>query len=387
MGYRKQPFIAVFHNDTENNHVHIVSTRVDKETGKKIDDSFERLKAQKALTNAMKQGLKQENEIEKLLNYKIGSVKQLEILLERNGYRLAKNKNDENALDILKNGVKLKSIYGNQLVFNNEKNEPRAKQLKAILNKYKEIYSNKVFRVEDFRKQEGTLPSEKINAKETAGKIEFESELQKKMRDVFGIDVVFHQKDGQKPFGYSVIDHKTGKIYKGSEIMKMNNLFEFTDEKLDKKTFEILKDYNIPNEETKKILLEFLSKNRPKNEVKDFMLFDNRAKKDLETYREIRSDVRSFIKDEKTGNVSVIKNEEGKFYAVHTRHHFVAELQSLVGEKEFQNFLNPKTKIQKNDKNELMEAVEEIFSEMLKTSATAKDPAERELKKRRKKRK
>ena len=44
--------------------------------------------------------------------------------------------------------------------------------------------------------------------------IEFESELQKKLRDVFGIDLVFHHKDEFQPFGYTVIDHKTGAVCK-----------------------------------------------------------------------------------------------------------------------------------------------------------------------------
>ena len=119
MGYGNQPFIVVFHNDTENNHVHIVSTRIKKETGKKIDDSYERLKAQKALADILEKryGISSEEKLEKLLNYQIGSLKQLEILLERNGFTLTKNTNDENGFAVLKNGVKLKTIYGNQISF------------------------------------------------------------------------------------------------------------------------------------------------------------------------------------------------------------------------------------------------------------------------------
>lgn len=400
MGYGKQPFIVIFHNDTDNNHLHVVSTRVDKYTGKKINDSYEKLKAQKALSNILEKlyEINPKEELEKLLNYKISSIHQLETLLERNGFKLIKNKQDENALDILKNGIKKKTIYGNQIVFNNNNNDNRSKQIKAIVSKYKDLYSNKVFKVEDNRRKNSMIPKGKIleNENHSKVKISFESELQKKLKDVFGIDMIFHHKEDKNPFGYSVIDHKTGSVYKGSEILKMNELFEFTTEKLDKKTFEILKDYNIPNQESKKILLEFLNKKYPETEIKDFMLFENRGKKDLETYRKVQLEVKDFIKtvsQNNDKNISITKGEDGKLYAVHTRFHYIGELQSLIGEKEFQKFLNPasvnevhiENRIENSGRNELRNAVNELLFELMKTSGATKDPAENELKKRRKK--
>lgn len=398
MKYGGQPFIVVYHKDTDNNHVHIVSTRVDKHTGKKINDSYERLKAQKALSVTMEKlyGQKPEEELEKLLNYKISSLNQLETLLNRNGYKIGKNINDENSINILKNGIILRTISGNQIVFDNSKNEKRAKQIKAILSKYKELYSNKVFKVEDNRKNEVVLPKKKTidGENDSKMKIAFESELQKKLKDVFGIDMVFHHRKDKNPFGYTLIDHKTQKVYKGSELLKMNEVFEFTSEKLEKKTFEILKDYNIRNQETKNILLEFFKKNNPETEIKDFMLFENRGKKDLETYRKVQFEVKDFIRNNKNTNdeknISITKGEDGKMYAVHTRFHYIGALQSLIGEKEYQKLLNPiqanENRTENNESNELSKAVNEMLFELLKSSGTAKDPAENELKKRRKKR-
>ncbi|MDE5518720.1 relaxase/mobilization nuclease domain-containing protein [Elizabethkingia meningoseptica] len=405
MGYENQPFIVVFHNDTENNHVHIVSTRVDKSSGKKLNDSYEKLKSQKALASVMDKlyGISEEKKLNNLLDYKIGSLHQLETLLHRKGYKLSKNTNDENSFDILKNGVKQKTIYGNDIVFDNGKNDKRRNQIKAIASKYKELYSNKVFKVEDRRnrrfdevinesQQESMLPTEKQN-EDWKPKIEFESELQKKLRDVFGIDVIFHSKEDQNPFGYSVIDHKTGRVYKGSEIMKMNDLFEFTSEKLDKKLFEIIKDYNIPNQDSKKILLQFLTSRYPKAEIKGFMLFENKGKKDLETYRKVQFEVKDFIKNikqNKDKNISITKAEDGKMYAIHTRFHYIGDLRSLIGEKEFQKFINPiqtnENRTENEEKTELNKTVNEMLFKLMKSSGTAKDPAEDELKKRRKKR-
>lgn len=396
MGYGMQPFVVVFHNDTDNNHVHIVSTRVDKQTGKKINDSYERLKAQKALSAAMEKlyGHKPEAELDKLLNYKISSVNQLDTLLSRSGYKISKNTNDENSFNILKNGVVLRTISGSEIVFDNNKSDNRAKQIKAILSKYKELYSNKVFKVEDNRKNDSINPKEKpsTGGNDSGLKITYESEIQKKLKDVFGLDMVFHYKENKAPFGYTVIDHKTGKVYKGSDIIKMNEVFELTSDKLDKRTFEILKDYNIRNKETKNILLQFFN-NISEKEIRDFMLFENRGRKDLETYRKVQFEVRDFIKNKKNTNdeknITITKGEDGKLYAVHTRFHYIGELHSLIGEKEYQKLIDPlqaKQSLTANERHELSKAVNEMLFELLKSSATAKDPAEAELKKRKKKR-
>ncbi|MEZ7509616.1 relaxase/mobilization nuclease domain-containing protein [Cloacibacterium sp. Arc13] len=396
MGYRNQPFIVVFHNDTENNHVHIVSTRVEKSTGKKINDSYEKLKAQKAMMNVKERiyGKSNEDIINKLLSYNISSLKQLEILMEKNGFKLVNNKNDENALDILKNGVREKTINGNQLIFSNPKNDNRGKQIKAILNKYQEVYSNKVFKVEDRRHLEKMLPEEK-QKENWKPKIEFESELQKKLREVFGIDVVFHHKDEHHPFGYTLIDHKTETIYKGSEILKMNDLFEFTSEVIDKKLFESLKDYNLSDEISKQVLIEYLKHQNPENIPKDFMLFENKKRKNKEVFNSLKNDVRNYLKTQNNNNVKIIKSEEGIYYAVHAKLHYVGELQSLIGEKEFQSFLNPNqaneartvNQTESNEAKELSKAVNEMLFEWTKHSGTSKDPAEEELKKRKKRKK
>ena len=332
--------------------------------------------------------------INTLLNYKMSSLKQLEILMERNGFKLVKNKNDENALFILKNGVREKTIYGNQLIFSNPKNDNRGKQIKAILNKYKELYSNKVFKVEERRHLEKMLPEEK-QKEEWKPKIEFESELQKKLKEVFGIDVVFHHKDELHPFGYTLIDHKTGTIYKGSEILKMNNLFEFTSEVMDKKLFESLKDYNLSDEISKQVLIEYLKHQNLENVPKDFMLFENKKRKNKEVFNMVKNEIRNYLKTQNNNSVKIIKSEEGIYYAVHTKLHYIGELQSLIGEKEYQKFLNPnqanETRIvnqtESNEAKELSRAVNEMLIEWTKHSGTSKDPAEEELRKRKKRKK
>lgn len=411
LGYGKQPFIVVFHNDTENHHVHIVSTRVNKQTGKKINDSFEKLKAQQALSGTMEKlyGLSTKEKVKKLLGYRYNSIKQLELLLERNGFRLSPNKNDEGVLDILKNGAWEKTISTAQLNFSSPKKDSRTWQLKAILLKYKELYSCKVFMVEDRRAQEGMLPEEKQNENRKP-KIEFESELQKKLRDVFGLDVVFHYKESElpliedsnkktgsgtaaRPFGYTLIDYKTGSVYKGSEVMKMNELFEFTSDTIDKRLFEGLKDYNIADEASKQVLTGYVKRQNPDHVPKDFMLFESKKRKNKEIFGSVRSEVKEYIKTQKPKDVHIIRSEDGKYYAIHSKLHYVGELEQLIGEKDYQKFLNPaenqqQVSVNQNERlsKELNASINDLIFQFSKSSGgSGKDPGEEERKKRRKK--
>ena len=47
LGYGKQPYFVYKHKDIERVHYHIVSTRIDCETGRKIKDNFEREKVKR----------------------------------------------------------------------------------------------------------------------------------------------------------------------------------------------------------------------------------------------------------------------------------------------------------------------------------------------------
>lgn len=390
MGYGKQPYIIVFHNDTENNHIHIVSTRVDKSTGKKIDDSFEKLKSQRALQKVLAQlyGEQLDKDLEKLLRYRYGTTKQLALLLERSGFKMVQNKTDDTAFDILKNGVKQKTLEANQIVFHSKSDSKRAKQIKAFLEKYKSVYSNKVFKVIDNRETEGK-PEEKTE-RNIAPKIEFESELQYKMREMFGIDIVFHHKEGQKPFGYTLIDHKTQKVWKGSEIMKMNEIFDFTQEQLDKRLFEQMKDYNIFNGQQKQALLHFFNRYLTSEKIQDFMIFENKHRKNLEEYKKVREETFQAIKQPKQQtDISIFKGEDGRYYMVHQQYHHLHDLESLIGQTAYQNFVNPSSQKQERtyyQKDELSEALDEFWFEMMKNTGKGLDPAEEERKRKRKKR-
>lgn len=265
MGYEKQPYIIVFHNDTNNNHIHIVSTRVDNE-GKKIDDAFEKLRSQKALQEIMKELYKIDNKsnIDLLLKYKFQTKSQLITLLKNHDFQV---KDNNNVLSIYKNGVHQKDLNLSDIKYKNATTNKDyihnllssgtndEKKLTAILNSKNEIigYKNGI--------------TDKLKEKD--------------------IDVVFHFSANKKPFGYTIIDNKSKSIIKGSDVLKLDKWVDF-DEKINaKKSINketIISDkYNISSELEREMLSDYL-----KFDIKNIHINNkNVQKEDLENYKNL----------------------------------------------------------------------------------------------------
>lgn len=377
MGYKNQPYLIVFHNDTENNHIHIVSTRVNKETGKKINDSFEKLKSQRALTHIMEKayGFNAEQKLEELLKYQFSSKNQCKILLEKNGFKTVQR---DGILSILKNGNSLKTIREEDLDISNEIDARRAKQLSAIIRKYKAVYANEVFKVLDDRKEKGLFA--RMHKQKDKIKIAYESELQQKLKEKFGIEITFHHKDGQTPFGYTLIDHKNGQVFKGSQVLKMKDVFEFTPYQIDKKLFESLQDFNITSDKEKDLLQQVFP------QIERFMLFENKQRKSLKEYNQIRDEVKNYLKGGDVQGVFMLQGKDGETYVFNHNHHHIEELESLVGSTFYNRYKNGELDEKPDFKQDrLKENTESMIDILLKGSYTEKDPWENKLKKKRKK--
>ena len=83
LGYGNQPYLVYKHADLERVHFHIVSTRIDCDTGKKIKDSYEKEKTQRFIKDLEQKYQLIKDEPQEKMNYRFsGSSKNLKQNLE-----------------------------------------------------------------------------------------------------------------------------------------------------------------------------------------------------------------------------------------------------------------------------------------------------------------
>lgn len=163
MGYQMQPYMVFLHGDKEHKHIHIITTRVDKTTFKKISDSFENQRSNDILEQLIfKYGLKPINgehlgtglvsEINHLLTYvmkkKPHNFKKLQELCENENFSVDKTKDGGYVVYLkdYKHGIKSSDL----LLFKNKglaqmlkhNNYYRQKAKKHIYGVLSEVFKN-----------------------------------------------------------------------------------------------------------------------------------------------------------------------------------------------------------------------------------------------------
>jgi hypothetical protein len=85
-----------------------------------------------------------------------------------------------------------------------------------------------------------------------------------------------------------------------------------------------------------------------------------------------------------------MKSESGAYYVIHAKHHYIGDLNSLMGEKIYQEFLHPEQNrdLEKDDAKEFTKSISDLLYQLGRSSGgSGKDPMENEEKKRRKRKK
>jgi hypothetical protein len=232
MGYGNNPLLIYAHTDTKNNHIHIISSRIDP-NGKKIPDTYEGLKANRILSDMLKLVTQQDCQqaIKEGLTYRFSSVAQYMLLMERKGYDC---RQQQQYISFYKHGTKqgvipLSDVTQHLVEYRISPGE--ISRIRALILKYKPIY-------------DGTL--QKSGNRYPAKFISISSPLTTFLYQRFGLEFVFFTgKKHDKPYGYAIIDqgHKT--IFKGGDILSLGKLTGFSEDQ------KILMPINTENQRTK----------------------------------------------------------------------------------------------------------------------------------------
>ncbi|MEX2592899.1 MAG: relaxase, partial [Anditalea sp.] len=192
--------------------------------GKKINDSMERIRAQKHMLEIMDRNPEKECSklIKQLNSFSFSTQNQAKLYLETRGYSV---KEKEGQLALYKFGLLQGEIPVKELAANTNSYSPdkaRIKLLHALFDKYRKVYCSTP--VATFEPLKGNGLGKPIG---------YRSEMADFLKEKFGVELIFHGKEGKPPYGYTIIDHSRKNIFKGSEIYPLKDLIrEETKEKL-----------------------------------------------------------------------------------------------------------------------------------------------------------
>lgn len=239
-GYGRQPYFVYYHHDTDNNHVHILSTRI-QSNGFPISDHHDYARLNAAANRILSSDINRD--IQRIFSYGYLTEGQFANIIRSHGYKFERV---EDEYVLFRGGVKAATIplseIDRHISQENDARKERAKQLRAIIRKYKDgIADGKVQNVENVKGHKGQKKKyvrRKINPdirkiKGSNGK-PLSQEEQRHLSDLinilktkFGIDIHFQKDRNGEIRGYGIVDHSRKMAFDGSKVMKLLELIDF----------------------------------------------------------------------------------------------------------------------------------------------------------------
>lgn len=239
-GYGKQPYFVYYHHDTDNNHVHILSTRI-QPNGFPIPDHHDYARLNAAANRILSADINRD--IQRMFSYGYLTEGQFAHIIRSHGYKFERV---EDRYVLFRGGVNAATISLSEIERRfsqeNDTRKERAKQLRAIIRKYKaEIADGKVQNVENVKGHKGQKKKyvrRKVNPdirkiKGLNGKTLSQeeqrhlSELLDILKSKFGIDIHFQKDRNGEIRGYGIVDHIRKMALDGSKVMKLSELIDF----------------------------------------------------------------------------------------------------------------------------------------------------------------
>jgi len=316
MGYGSNPYLIVFHGDTKNNHVHMVSSRIGND-GKKINDSMERIRAQKYMLEIMDRNPVNEchKVLEQVNSFSFSTTSQAKLYLETQGYSL--NEKEGNLalykFGLLQGELSLKQLNAKTNSYSPDK--ARIKQLHALFDKYRKVYNSAPVPV-----------YEPLKGNRLGKQIGYRSEMADFLKEKFGVELIFHGKEGKPPYGYTIIDHSRKNIFKGSEIYPLKDLIrEETKEKLKVLNFASQSDKTAYENLTGTSNTVFRYKRLPRQAAYRLKLLSV-----LEDYPHLKSGLDEY-------QLNLLVNEK-RLYLLDSRERFFISLDTVLSTAEYNRF-------------------------------------------------
>ena len=239
-GYGRQPYFVYYHHDTDNNHVHILSTRI-QSNGFPIPDHHDYARLNAAANRILSSDINRD--IQRMFSYGYLTEGQFANMIRSHGYKFERV---DDVYVLFRGGVLATTISLSEIRRHisqeNDTRKERAKQLRAIIRKCKaEIADGKVQNVENVKGHKGQKKKyvrRKANhdirkIKGSNGKTLSQeqqrhmSELMDILKTKFGIDIHFQKDRNGEIRGYGIVDHNRKMALDGNTVMKLSELIDF----------------------------------------------------------------------------------------------------------------------------------------------------------------